>query len=83
MYVLCSEHIKEEEVKELETILGKNYPDLCLNSLAYARSKSLANTKMKEEDHSGFGRLFTSNLNVKYRCCQKWIKYSKRFFIGK
>eukprot|EP00826_Nyctotherus_ovalis_P005537 TRINITY_DN11255_c0_g1_i2.p1 TRINITY_DN11255_c0_g1~~TRINITY_DN11255_c0_g1_i2.p1 ORF type:complete len:173 (-),score=43.55 TRINITY_DN11255_c0_g1_i2:486-1004(-) len=83
IYVLCSEDVREEDVRELENVLTSSYPGISLNSLAYLKSKSLANARVREEDYGGFGRLFSSKLSTEYRRGQEWTKHSERVFINK
>ena len=39
IYILCTENLKEEDIKELEDIFTASYPDLSLNSLSYSTAK--------------------------------------------
>lgn len=83
IYVLCSENVREEDVRELENALTSSYPGISLNSLAYIKSKSLANAKVREEDYGGFGRLFSSKLSTEFRRGQEWTEHSEGIFVNK
>lgn len=45
IYIQTAERVRPEEIDELKNLLAANYPDLCLDSLTYLRSRNVSSPR--------------------------------------